>query len=81
MHDLDSIYKVPLFMENQGALEFLQDRLNFPINMAYNRIFMKQWKKLSDKYNSLYNYYIFSNILNFSFYNVYKINSNLKLKI
>lgn len=49
MHDLDSIYKVPLFMENQGALEFLQDRLNFPINVAYNRIFMKQWKKLSDK--------------------------------
>lgn len=54
MHDLDSIYKVPLFMENQGALEFLQDRLNFPINVAYNRIYMKQWKKLSDKYNSLY---------------------------
>lgn len=49
MHDLDSIYKVPLFMEKQGALEFLQDRLNFPINSSYNRIFMKQWKKLSDK--------------------------------
>lgn len=53
MHDLDSIYKVPLFMENQGALEFLQDRLGFPINAAYNRVYMKQWKKLSDKYNSL----------------------------
>lgn len=50
MHDLDSIYKVPLFMEKQGALEFLQDRLNLPINSSYNRIFMKQWKKLSDKY-------------------------------
>lgn len=50
MHDLDSIYQVPLFMEKQGALEFLQDRLNFPINVDYNRVFMKQWKKLSDKY-------------------------------
>lgn len=50
MHDLDSIYKVPLFMEKQGTLEFLQDRLNLPINVAYNRFFMKQWKKLSDKY-------------------------------
>lgn len=49
MHDLDSIYKVPLFMEKQGALEFLQERLNFPMNIAYNRVFMKQWKKLSDK--------------------------------
>lgn len=59
MHDLDSIYKVPLFMENQGALEFLQDRLNFPINVAYNRIYMKQWKKLSDKYNYLHYIIIF----------------------
>lgn len=50
MHDLDSIYKVPLFMEKQGTLEFLQDRLNIPINVPYNRFFMKQWKKLSDKY-------------------------------
>lgn len=37
-------------MEKQGALEFLQDRLNFPINTGYNRTFMKDWKKLSDKY-------------------------------
>lgn len=61
MHDLNSIYKVPLFMENQGALEFLQDRLNLPINAAYNRIFMKQWKKLSDKYIKFYYYYVQSN--------------------
>lgn len=54
MHDLDSIYKVPLFMEKQGALEFLQDRLHLPVNTAYNRIFMKQWKKLNDKYISIY---------------------------
>lgn len=61
-------------MENQGALEFLQDRLNFPINVAYNRIFMKQWKKLSDKYNSLYYYYIQSTykLINYSvsYYNL-----------
>jgi len=50
MHDLDSIYKVPLFMEKQGALEFLKDRFNLPVNSSYNRIFMKQWKKLNDKY-------------------------------
>jgi len=37
-------------MEKQGALEFLQDRLNLPVNSGYNRIFMKQWKKLNDKY-------------------------------
>ncbi|XP_050520849.1 CTP synthase 2 [Daktulosphaira vitifoliae] len=49
MHDLDSIYKVPLFMEKQGALEFLLDRLSLPINITFNQIFMKQWKKLSDK--------------------------------
>lgn len=49
MHDLDSIYKVPLFMEKQGALEFLLDRLNLPTNPAYNRIFMRQWKKLAEK--------------------------------
>ncbi|XP_050443622.1 CTP synthase 2 [Adelges cooleyi] len=49
MHDLDSIYKVPLFMEKQGALNFLLDRLNLPMNETHNRAFMKQWKKLSDK--------------------------------
>lgn len=69
MHDLDSIYKVPLFMENQGALEFLQDRLKFPINVACNRIFMKQWKKLSDKYICLHYYYIHSNIFKLKIFN------------
>lgn len=44
-------------MEKQGALEFLQDRLSLPINVAHNRIFMKQWKKLSDKYYSSYYFY------------------------
>lgn len=57
MHDLDSIYKVPIFMEKQGALEFLQDRLNFPINVPYNRTFMKQWKKLSEKYSLFFIHY------------------------
>jgi len=57
MHDLDSIYKVPLFMEKQGALEFLQDRLNLPVNSGYNRIFMKQWKKLNDKYLYIHIYF------------------------
>lgn len=61
MHDLDSIYKVPLFMEKQGALDFLLDRLNLPTNLSYNRIFMKQWKKLAEKLVLSY-YIVFKSI-------------------
>lgn len=47
MHDLDSIYQVPLVMQKQGALEFLKFRFNL-IDDEYS--FMKQWKRLSEKY-------------------------------
>ncbi|GJQ82025.1 hypothetical protein Trydic_g6901 [Trypoxylus dichotomus] len=54
--DLSSIYKVPIFMETHGIVEYLNDRLKLGINpMPPARKFMKQWIELSDKIENLRN--------------------------
>ncbi|XP_022919669.1 CTP synthase 1 [Onthophagus taurus] len=52
--DLSSIYKVPIFMETYGLIQYLNDRLKLSLNpLLNNRKFMKQWVELSDKIDNL----------------------------
>lgn len=49
IHDLSSIYRVPLLMESQGVIEFLNDRLHLNIGMPRPRYFMRKWRDLADR--------------------------------
>ncbi|CAK9811651.1 CTP synthase [Anthophora plagiata] len=49
IHDLSSIYRVPLLMESQGVIEYLNDRLELNIGMPRPRYFMRKWKNLADR--------------------------------
>ncbi|KAF7993312.1 hypothetical protein HCN44_006372 [Aphidius gifuensis] len=55
IHDLSSIYRVPLLMESQGVIEFLNERLQLNITIPRPPDFMKQWRDLADKIDNLQN--------------------------
>ncbi|XP_076294532.1 CTP synthase-like [Lasioglossum baleicum] len=51
IHDLSSIYRVPLLMESQGVIEFLNDRLQ--LNVSRPQCSMQKWRKLADRIDHL----------------------------
>lgn len=53
IHDLSSIYRVPLLMENQGIVPFLIDRLQLNISMPNPRTFMHKWRNLAERVEHL----------------------------
>ncbi|XP_066999211.1 CTP synthase isoform X2 [Anabrus simplex] len=53
IHDLSSIYRVPLLMESQGIVEFFNDRLQLNIPMPPPRRFMHKWKDLAERVDTL----------------------------
>ena len=55
IHDLSSIYRVPLLMESQGVIEFLNERLQLDIEMPRPRMFMRKWRDLADRIDHLRN--------------------------
>lgn len=53
IHDLSSIYRVPVLMEKQGIVEFFVDRLQLDIPLPRPRRFMQKWKDLADRVDHL----------------------------
>ncbi|GLH10259.1 CTP synthase [Gryllus bimaculatus] len=53
IHDLTSIYRVPILMESQGIVEFFNDRLQLGIAMPPPRRFMHKWKDLAERVDTL----------------------------
>ncbi|XP_011301963.1 CTP synthase [Fopius arisanus] len=53
IHDLSSIYRVPILMESQGVIEFLNDRLQLNIGSPRPRHFMRKWRDLADRIDHL----------------------------
>ncbi|XP_012268722.2 CTP synthase [Athalia rosae] len=53
IHDLSSIYRVPLLMESQKIIEFLNDRLQLNITMPRPRHFMRKWRDLAERIDHL----------------------------
>lgn len=52
--DLSTIYKVPIFMEAHGVVEFLNERLQLGVTpMPPARKFMRQWMDLADRIDNL----------------------------
>ncbi|KAK0161421.1 hypothetical protein PV327_009892 [Microctonus hyperodae] len=53
IHDLSSIYRVPLLMESQGVIDFLNERLHLNINSPRPRHFMRKWRDLAEHIDHL----------------------------
>uniref|UniRef100_A0A6I8QIR5 CTP synthase n=1 Tax=Xenopus tropicalis TaxID=8364 RepID=A0A6I8QIR5_XENTR len=52
VHDVSSIYRVPLLLEEQGVVEYFRQRLDLPISRQPRRLLMK-WKEMADRYERL----------------------------
>ncbi|XP_025024141.1 CTP synthase 1 isoform X2 [Python bivittatus] len=52
VHDVSSIYRVPLLLEEQGVVDYFRHRLNLPIEKQPQRMLMK-WKEMADRYDRL----------------------------
>ncbi len=49
IHDVSSIYRVPLLLEDQGIVEYFCRRLDLPIEMRPHKMLTK-WKEMSDRF-------------------------------
>ncbi|EDW41542.1 GM25505 [Drosophila sechellia] len=47
IHDLNSIYHVPLLMEQNGVIEYLNERLQLNIDMSKRTKCLQQWRDLA----------------------------------
>ncbi|XP_077153695.1 CTP synthase 1 isoform X2 [Ranitomeya variabilis] len=52
VHDVSSIYRVPLLLEEQGVVEYFRKRLDLPIGRQPRKMLMK-WKEMADRYDRL----------------------------
>ena len=50
VHDVTSIYRVPLLLEQQSVLKFLVKRLGIPITTPRTPHYLYKWKNLADRY-------------------------------
>ncbi|XP_063218127.1 CTP synthase isoform X2 [Bacillus rossius redtenbacheri] len=53
IHDLPSIYRVPMVMESQGIVQFFNDRLQLDIPMPPPLRFMHKWRSLAERFDTL----------------------------
>uniref|UniRef100_W5KQQ6 CTP synthase n=1 Tax=Astyanax mexicanus TaxID=7994 RepID=W5KQQ6_ASTMX len=52
VHDVSSIYRVPLLLEDQGVVKYFCRRLDLPIESRPRKMLTK-WKEMSDRYRLL----------------------------
>ncbi|KAM9724430.1 CTP synthase 1b [Menidia menidia] len=52
VHDVSSIYRVPLLLEDQGVVNYLRQRLNLPVEMRQRQMLTK-WKEMADRSDRL----------------------------
>ncbi|CAL1275370.1 unnamed protein product [Larinioides sclopetarius] len=57
LHDVKSVYHVPIFMEEQGLVRFFHERLNLPVRLPDCSIEVRrrsrEWRKLAKKIDRL----------------------------
>uniref|UniRef100_A0A3Q3QS17 CTP synthase n=1 Tax=Monopterus albus TaxID=43700 RepID=A0A3Q3QS17_MONAL len=52
VHDVSSVYRVPLLLEDQGVVSYLCQRLNLPVEMKPRKMLAK-WKEMADRSDRL----------------------------
>ena len=50
VHDVTSIYRVPLLLQEQKVVEYLTQRLQLAFHPNKPRKFLLKWKELADAY-------------------------------
>ncbi|XP_049870105.1 CTP synthase [Pectinophora gossypiella] len=53
IHDLSSVYHVPLLMDSQGVVQYLNERLQLNISVPRPSKFMCKWRKLAKRVDNL----------------------------
>ncbi|XP_034247518.1 CTP synthase 1 [Thrips palmi] len=53
IHDLSSVYRVPILMEGQGVVEFLKERLHLNFTLPQPKSYMMKWRNLADRVDLL----------------------------
>lgn len=53
IHDVSSIYRVPLLMDKQGILDFFINRLQLSIPFPRPRKYMHKWKSIAERVDTL----------------------------
>lgn len=53
VHDVSSIYRVPLLLEEQGVVDYFLRRLDLPVERQSRKMLMK-WKEMADRSASSY---------------------------
>lgn len=54
IHDLSSIYHVPLLMEEAGVIDFLNERLQLNLPLPRPVRFMQSWRDLAERVDNVY---------------------------
>uniref|UniRef100_A0A182MKA9 CTP synthase n=1 Tax=Anopheles culicifacies TaxID=139723 RepID=A0A182MKA9_9DIPT len=54
IHDLSSIYHVPLLMEQAGVIDILKDRLHLNLPTPRPANFMQSWRDLAERVDNVY---------------------------
>ena len=49
VHDVSSIYRVPLLLDEQKLIEYFSERLELPIPVPKPRRFLTKWRDLADR--------------------------------
>lgn len=53
IHDLSSVYRVPILMEGQGLVEFLSERLQLNLTLPQPKSYMMKWRNLAERVDLL----------------------------
>lgn len=53
VHDVSSIYRVPLLLDDQKLVEFFGERLQLPLPLIKPRKFLMKWRDLADRYDRM----------------------------
>ncbi|KAE8748974.1 hypothetical protein FOCC_FOCC004380 [Frankliniella occidentalis] len=49
IHDLSSVYRVPILMEGQGLVDFISERLHLNLTLPQPKSYMMKWRNLADR--------------------------------
>ena len=53
VHDVSSVYHVPLLLESQGIISFLQKRLSLPVGDQLPKVMLQKGISLSQRWRDL----------------------------
>ncbi|GAB1607828.1 CTP synthase 1-like isoform X1 [Argonauta hians] len=53
IHDVTSVYRVPLLLQEENVIEFFRTRLNLDVPLTNHNCLLSSWRNLADRYDRL----------------------------